>query len=293
VQDSRVLFLNKVYLLSSLSTAVDRLTVVLSHDVDSVKRPLSHILARRKRFAAKDLLKHFLKITNLYNNFSIMADAEEKLGYRSTIFVPVGLFSLDEVLDTLKSLEKEGWEIGYHPVVSGNQTYGLLKLGLDYLKYLGFNVKGVRAHYLIYTPSLLDCYRRLGILYDSSLRAEEAGKYSPFVEKGLVELPIGLMDADVFGRLMVSDESKAWKYIMWKLSLVEKSGERVFVVLFHQEALRMRGGRLYFRLLEYLHEKEYTVCKCIEVVEKALREVKNEAPSFRNRCRRGRRSKLH
>jgi len=242
-------------------------TIILTHDVDSIHKPLSHILARRKRFKLIDIIKHAVGATNLYNNLTIMAEAEDKLGYRSTIFIPVGLFNVDEVIDILKTLQKESWEIGYHPVISNNQTYSLLKIGLEYLKYLGLNIKGVRAHYLITSPKLLEYYSKLGLTYDSSIRAEELGTYNTTKLNNLIEIPLALMDADIFGRLMIQNEEKAFKYILWKLAQAEKENAKHFTVLFHQEALRMRGGRLYFKLLEHLHEKEYSIKKCIEVAE--------------------------
>jgi len=244
-------------------------TIVLTHDSDSIHKPLSHVLARKKRFRLVDIVKHAIGVTNLYNNFTLMAEAEEKLGYRSTIFIPVGLFSLDDIVDLLKTLQKDGWEIGYHPVISSNQTFSLLKMGLEYLNYLGLHIKGVRAHYLITSQKLLEYYSKLGLIYDSSMRAEELGTYNTVKLKDIVEIPVALMDADVFGRLMIQNEEKAFKYILWKLSQAEKDNAKYFTLLFHQEALRMRGGRLYFKLLEYLHEKEYSVKKCIDVAEEA------------------------
>ena len=42
--------------------------VILTHDVDSIKKPLRHILKVRKRFSIRDIIKHVIGLKNLYNN---------------------------------------------------------------------------------------------------------------------------------------------------------------------------------------------------------------------------------
>ena len=42
--------------------------ICLTHDADSVRRPSLHVLKRRSRFASLDILRHVLRIDNLYNN---------------------------------------------------------------------------------------------------------------------------------------------------------------------------------------------------------------------------------
>ena len=93
------------------------------------------------------------------------------------------------------------------------------------------------------------------------------------MKEEIYEIPIGLMDADIFGRLKLG-ENEGWRYILWKMGLAEKNGAKYFTILFHQESYKMRGGRLYRRLLEYISERGIETEICIEVINN-LRESIN------------------
>lgn len=239
--------------------------IVLTHDADSVSKPMSHVLRIRSRFRLTDLIAHLLGLTNLYDNFHRIADIEDDVGAKSTFFIPVFLFPLDPVFDELKSLSDEGWEIGLHAVVERIQGDGLIRMQLNYLRdYLGFRPMGVRSHYLICDEWVLSLYANLGFRYDSSIRCETAGRYDPYlIRDSLLELPITLMDADLFGRLHLGEDS-AWRFMEWKLKRAINSGSQFIVLLFHQESFRMKGGRLYSKLLWWLHEHEHEFLRCID-----------------------------
>ncbi len=236
------------------------LKIILTHDVDSIERSLSHILKRWKRFTKKDLLKSMLRLSNLYNNIEEIINIEDSLGYRSTFFIPVRLFDASQITDILKKMQREGWEIALHYVYEPIQPLALFKIQKDYLESLiNRRVEGVRVHNLYINDYLIDVFVKHGLLYDSSYRAEEVDKYSPFYIKGkFVEFPIGVMDTDLFGRLFMS-ESKALKYVQSKIKIAEQKNEKAFTILFHQESYKMKGGRIYKILLKYLHDKGYMV----------------------------------
>jgi len=42
--------------------------VILTHDVDSVSKPIGHILKRWRRFSFRDLVMRILGLKSLYNN---------------------------------------------------------------------------------------------------------------------------------------------------------------------------------------------------------------------------------
>ena len=240
--------------------------VVLTHDVDSVRKPLSHVLKVRARFRLRDLIMHLLGLTNLYDNIPLILELEEEVGVRSTFFIPVFLFPLELIEDELRELTRRGWEVGLHAVIERVQPLGLLRMQLEMLEeFVGSRPRGVRSHFLIADQRTLDFYAKLGFAYDSSLRVEEAARWDPYeVRPGLIELPIAVMDADLFGRFRLSEE-RAWRYILRKLERARQEGARTFVLLFHQESFRMRGGRLYRRLLWWLHEREFDMCTCASV----------------------------
>ena len=241
--------------------------IILTHDVDSMSKPLTHIIRRWRRFTIKDLLLHVFGFQNLYNNISDIIALEEEYGFRSTFFLPVVLFPLAEVEDLLREITVKQWEIALHFVVEKFQLKSLVKMEKDYLEDVVGKIYGVRTHMLAITERLSSIYKEAGFLYDSSYRVEEAGKYDLFkLGNGLVEIPIAIMDADLFGRLRLSEE-KAWKYIIKKIAMAEAERAEYFTILFHQESFKMKGGRLYKRLVRYIGEKGYEVLRCIDAVK--------------------------
>jgi len=242
--------------------------IILTHDVDSILQPISHVLKRRKRFKIKDIVLHALKLRNLYNNIEDILALEDSYGFRSTFFIPVALFPLDAIEDVLKEMVKNGWEVALHFVVEKCQLKSLIILEKEMLENLIGNIYGVRTHMLTVSDHILSLYREAGFLYDSSYRVEEVGKYDVYrLNNGLIEVPIAIMDADLFGRLKMNEE-KAWRYILDKMDKAEKSDIRFFTILFHQESFKMKGGRLYKRLVRYIGEKEYEVLRCIDAVKR-------------------------
>ena len=252
-------------------------TIILTHDVDSIRRPILHVLKRRKRFKLMDIVKHVLRIDNLYDNIIRIVDFEDSYNLRSTFFIPVMLFSAEEIIDTVKSLVNRGFEVALHSVIENIQMRALLRMQVEIFRSL-FRVepKGVRTHYLKINTSILREYVRLGFLYDSSFRIEELGTSNPQrfkLDNGeIIELPIAVMDTDMFGRFHMSERT-AFKYILSKLREISSRNSRIFVVLFHQESYRMKGGRIYRKLVEYLYEKDYNFSNCMEYI-KSLTKVK-------------------
>jgi len=245
--------------------------IILTHDADSVRQPFRHIWSRRSRFTRRDLLASALGLRNLYNNIADIVSLEGELGFRSTFFIPVFLFDIHEVIDTLLEIRGEGWEVQLHYVHEANpQFQGLFRMQMSFFNELLGSAQGVRCHGLRVNDDLLNLFRREGLRYDSSMRGETAGTYDPYTatSNGLVEIPIGVMDADLFGRLHLS-EAAAWRYILRKIEAAESSGARYFTLLFHQEAYRMKGGRLYRRLLRHLADSGYNGIKCIDAYGEA------------------------
>ncbi len=242
--------------------------IILTHDADSIRRPLRHILQRRSRFKLTDMLRHILGFDNLYNNILRLAEFEESLRVRSTFFIPVQLFPLEEIESDLKDLAKRGWEIELHYVFEPVQPEALFRMQRDYFEsMLNVKVRGVRVHNLQVSDRLLDLFEREGLIYDSSLRFEQVERSSPFrIRERLIEIPIGVMDADLFGRLHMS-EQRAYRYVLRKIEEAVSRGERVFTLLFHQESFRMIGGRIYRDILEELHRREYVMCTCLDALK--------------------------
>ena len=249
--------------------------IILTHDVDSINKPFKHIWARRKRFGARDLILAALKLKNIYNNIEDVIAKEDEYGFKSTFFVPTNLFNLLEIIDVLKRLVKDGWEVQLHYVYESIQPEGLFVMQKEFFeKYLG-KVLGVRTHMLMINEKLIKLFKKEGLIYDSSYRIETVRRYDPFlIDENFIEIPIGIMDADMFGRLKLG-EKDAWKYILWKIRKAEEEKAEYFTILFHQESYRMKGGRLYKDLLKFLAEKGYKSMRCIDAVNSLIQTIKN------------------
>jgi len=241
--------------------------IILTHDVDSIRRPIKHVLQRWRRFTFTDLLKHLLRLHNLYNNIEEILALEDRYGVRSTFFVPVQLFPIDEIVDTLRNAIAQGWEVQLHYVYESIQPESLLKLQKQYMEQrLGVKITGIRVHNLVINKELLRIFSKAGILYDSSYRAESLDTYDPVFIENILEIPIAVMDADLFGRLHMN-EDYALKYIMWKVSDAQARGYKFFTILFHQESYKMKGGRIYRELLRQLALQGHIFLRCMDVYE--------------------------
>lgn len=204
--------------------------IILTHDVDSISKPLIHVVRRAKRFSFWNLLMHVFRLKNLYNNIDELVRLEDKYDFRSTFFVPVTLFPLREIVGVLRRISNDGWEIGFHFVVERGQVKSLMKMEKQLLEREVGEVKGVRTHMLIINDMLLDRYEELNFVYNSSFRVEEVDTYNPFHIRGrLIEIPIGLMDADLFGRLKLN-ERDAWSYMVRKIEEAESGGAKYFFI---------------------------------------------------------------
>jgi len=235
------------------------MNIILTHDIDSIRKPFRHIWQRRKRFRIRDIVLSALGLKNLYNNIEEIISLEDRYGYRSVFFVPVFLFNIGEIIDIIKYIRKQGWEVQLHYVHESNQYLGLFRMQKEYFEKEIGPVEGVRVHMLILNNDILTMFQKEGIKYDSTLRAETANTYDPFpIMEKLLEIPIGVMDADIFGRLKLS-EKEALKYVLWKMERAESEGAHVFTILFHQESYSMKGGRIYKKIMEYISSKEYNV----------------------------------
>ena len=245
----------KVYVVGDL-----KMIIVLTHDIDSIRKPFKHIWQRRNRFTIKDIILSALNLKNLYNNIEDVIALEDKYGVKSTLFVPVFLFNINEIIDTLRSIKRQGWEVQLHYVYEANQAVGLFRMQKEYFEEEIGIVEGVRVHKLIMNDVILNMLQKEGIKYDSTLRVETANTYNPYyITKEMIEIPIAIMDADLFGRLQLN-EDQALKYIDWKLKSAQERGAWCFTILFHQESYRMKGGRIYSKVLELIKDKEVMTC---------------------------------
>ncbi|MEM3798114.1 MAG: hypothetical protein QXY74_06740 [Candidatus Bathyarchaeia archaeon] len=240
--------------------------VALSHDTDNVSRPLSHVIKIRGRFSLTDLILHFLKIRSLYDNFTYTSELEDKHSFRSTFFVMVSNYDLKKLKKKIKFMTERGWEFCLH---SSNDSYiSEQKLGEEiktFSEVLSFKPDGIRQHYLSFDfEKTWNVQETNGVYFDSTVGNREKtgfriGLCTPFhppakewEQMKLIEIPLIIMDTTLWGYLKMEEESglEKIKELITKVSSVNG----LFTVLWHTESLRMKGGRIYPKLLEILRK---------------------------------------
>ena len=237
--------------------------IFLSHDVDWRKQgpPLEHILARKDRFEPELFEK--TKPEDLYRNIPEYMEIEEEFGVRSTFFFRT-FYENGDVLDykdDIKQLQKSNWEIGLHTDPSSIDNLDKIRLEKEKLESItGKQIIGNRVHFLNYNLELPNKLEKLGFNYDSSLRHskdridEKEMGYSRI--HGIIEFPVTLMDAYLFTYMKIREEkiiSQFQKTLDLGRSLSENN---VISVIWHENVLKMKGGRVYKQILEFLTSQD-------------------------------------
>ncbi len=237
--------------------------IFLSHDVDWRKQgpSLEHILSRKDRFEPELFEK--TKPEDLYRNIPEYIEMEEKFDIRSTFFFRT-FYENGDVLDyedDIKQLQKSNWEIGLHTDPSSIDDLDKIRLEKEKLESItGKQIIGNRVHFLNYNSELPSKLEKLGFSYDSSLRHskdridEKEMGYSRI--HGIIEFPVTLMDAYLFTYMKIQEEkivSEFQKTLDLGRSLSENN---VISVLWHDNVLKMKGGRMYKQILEFLTSQD-------------------------------------
>ena len=237
--------------------------IFLSHDVDWRRKgpSVEHILERKDRFELELFEK--TKPENLYHNIPEYMEIEEKFDVRSTFFFRT-FYENGDVLDyedDIKQLQKSNWEIGLHTDPSSVNDLDKIHLEKEKLESItGKQIIGNRVHLLNYNPGLPNKLEKLGFIYDSSLRHskdridEKEMGYSRI--HGIIEFPVTLMDAYLFTYMKIREEkiiSEFQKTLDLGRSLSENN---VISVIWHENVLKMKGGRVYKQILEFLTSQD-------------------------------------
>ena len=238
--------------------------VFLSHDVDwNFNGPSKdHILKIKNRFDEK--LFQTTPINKLYHNFSEYMEIEEKYDTKSTFFFRTQYENGDyrDYRDDIKQLKKEGWEIGLHTDPSSvNDILKIKKEKENLEKILGSKIYGNRVHYLSNDKKLLKKLSELDFIYDSSFRKTK--DTITFEDMGyrqinkIIEFPVTLMDAYLFTYMKIS-EDKIIKIVERTLNSCRKLNLEfnVMTILWHDNVLKMKGGRMYSKILEFLSSQD-------------------------------------
>ena len=249
--------------------------IFLSHDVDWRRQgpPIEHVLARRDRFGPEVFEK--TKPENLYRNIPEYIELEEKFGIRSTFFFRTWYEdgNVDDYEDDIQTLQKGGWEVGLH--TDPQSVNDIEKIKQEKVKLESLTKKpivGNRVHFLNYNSELPMKLKELEFLYDSSLRHSKDKideKEMGFSNNaGLIEFPVTLMDAYLFTHMKIKEDNIITEF-QKTLDIGRKQFEKnVISVIWHDNVLKMKGGRMYKKILEFLiSQEDVKICRGIDVVK--------------------------
>lgn len=259
---------------------VSRFTVALSHDVDRVHKTFQalthfskHLLHGRYRLAWYQLTA--FAGTDRYWCFDQIREIENSFGLKSTYFFlnesyPFSLLRTEswrlstgyydifrpDVVETIRRLDREGFEIGLHGSYRSYCDRNLMKKEkADLEGIVGHGIAGIRQHYLNLSPETWKIQRSLGFLYDASFGYRDRigfkdGILQPFPLDGqndFLIMPQAVMDCCL---MRMRDP---WRHARDIIEFAQKSS--AFLVLnWHQQIFDERefpGYRqMYVRIVE-------------------------------------------
>jgi hypothetical protein len=132
-------------------------------------------------------------------------------------------------------------------------------------------IKANRSHYLVFSERLPIILNRLGFVYDSSVMVSKnrlaINSAGYFLVDNVIEFPITIMDAYLFTYMHVT-EDKIINTFRYALGCARKynGNFNVLTIVWHSNVLKMKGGRKYKEILEYLScQKDVKLVNGIEL----------------------------
>lgn len=249
----------------------------LTHDVDNIEQPLGHLMETRKRFSLSDFILAVLRIRSVYDNLSYVASMETKRGYHSSFYFLSAHYNLSSVSRTARRLFGNGWDIGLHGDFGTHDSPSeMAKARSRFELGTGIKPKGLREHYLRFDyGKTWKIVEDAGFSYDTTVGNREKlgfrlGLCTPFHPPGegwtslaTLELPLVLMDTTLWGYLKRNESQGMSDFQKLKGEVAAVGG--LLTILWHQEAVRMRGGRIYPSLLDELWKDRCFVASGVEI----------------------------
>lgn len=207
-------------------------TLCLSHDVDRPYKTFQSIyyaLESIKNHDLKNFYYHLSSITgNPYWCFEKVISIEKSYGVKSTFFflneglkfnpfkpkewkLSLGRYSFNDenIINVIKWIDKEGWEIGLHGSYYSYCNIDLLKKEKAELEQIiGHSVNGIRQHYLNLDENTWQIQSGAEFQYDStySLKNDvgfKEGNYYPFhpiPNINFTVIPLTIMDSNLMSK---------------------------------------------------------------------------------------------
>jgi hypothetical protein len=242
--------------------------VCLTHDVDNIERPWGHIEKVKDRFSATDFRNARKGLISLYDNIDLIREREAAEGFRSSFYLMSAEYQLKKVRASARRLDGKGWEVGLHGDFGTHDSEEEMAKAVKRLtEGVGVRPRGVREHYLRFDfAKSWKVMEGAGFDYDTTVGTNDKlgfklGLATPFHPPDedwrplrLLELPLSLMDTTLWGYLKKTEE-EGLEDVRRSMAAVEEV-EGLFTLLWHQEAVRMRGGRVYWKVLRSLGRRK-------------------------------------
>ena len=253
------------------------LYIFLSHDVDWRKQgpTKEHIIARSHRFEKSVLEK--VDSENLYYNFPELMDLEERFNIKSTFFFRTHYENGNylDYEDEIKSLIDGNWEIGLHMDGQSIKNLDMIKKEKSNLEILTKKpIYGNRVHYLNFDNKLLSKLFQAEFTYDSTMK-----KYKDRISiddmdymkmNGIIEFSVTIMDTYLFTYFGINEKNilNIFKEAIFTAMTTNNSKNiKIITLLWHDNVIKMLGGRKYKDILEFLvSEKNIEIKRGIDLV---------------------------
>lgn len=254
--------------------------LIVTHDVDwPLKGPgTAHILARRNRFDEGIISKVVSEGFNPYYGVPTITEIEDRFGIRSTFFFRPEYddgSQVEQYAGTIKALVENGWEVGLH--ANNTSTTAEVVAEKEALeRIMGKPVFGSRVHYLRVSADTFANLAGAQIKYDSSLTFEKE-KIDPrnsgcLFKNGVAVFPVTFMDAYLFTYMGLTEKTII-KFLLKTMEKLFASGVQLMTLLWHDNSIMMKGGRVYADLMEKLASNlNVTFLKGIDAFELVQRQ---------------------
>ena len=249
--------------------------LIVTHDVDWPRSGpgVDHILARRRLFDENVINKVLSEGFNPYYGVPAVMEVEERLGIRSTFFFRPKYDDgspVQQYADTIKTLLNGGWEVGLH----ANSTSTVEEVAAEkepLERVMGKPILGSRVHYLRVSANTFLNLAGAKIKYDSSLTFDKE-RIDPrntgcLLKSGVVVFPVTFMDAYLFTYMRLTEKTIV-NFVFETMEKLFASGVQIMTLLWHDNSIMMKGGRVYSDLMEKLvYDLNVTFLKGIDAFE--------------------------
>jgi len=266
--------------------------VCLTHDVDRIRKTYQYVT--KSINGNRQGLRRLFDFKNPYWGFPRIMQIEDKFDVRSTFFflqeskkinflkpkewpLSVGKYRFNnrKVSEIIKTLHKNGWEIGLHGSYESSCSEELLREEKEALEHvIGVEVTGIRQHYLnLKIPQTWRIQQEAGFLYDASFGFRDRigfrdEKYLPFspLENMFLEIPLTLMDGVLFSNS--EDEDVIWTKCRDLLETAERQ-KGLLTILWHQRVFNEEEfpgwSNIYTRIIKECIERNAYFGTCKEI----------------------------